>query len=136
MSSALPASIESSLQALCAAIVSAPEIQSARVNAEAFLADDAAVSLYRDMMTLGSQLQQLHRSGGELDEVEVERFEQLRSDSNNHPAIQSFHEAQDVLQGVANAINGFVSKTLEKGAVPSAEEVFGAGGCGEGCGCH
>lgn len=136
MSSAIPASIESHLQALCSAIVAAPEIQSARVSAEAFLADDNAVSLYRDMMTLGSQLQQLHRSGGELDEAEVERFEQLRTESNNHSAIQSFHEAQDVLQGVANAVNGFVSKSLEKGAIPTAEEVFGGGGCGEGCGCH
>jgi cell fate (sporulation/competence/biofilm development) regulator YlbF (YheA/YmcA/DUF963 family) len=136
MSTAIPASIETPLQALCNAIANAPEIQAARVNAEAFLADDNAVSLYRDMMTLGSQLQQQHRSGAELDEGEVERFEKLRSDSNNHPAIQSFHDAQDILQGVANAINGFVSKTLEKGSVPTAEEVFGGGGCGEGCGCH
>ena len=33
-------------------------------------------------------------------------------------------------------LGGFVTKTLEKGSVPTAEEVFGAGGCGEGCGCH
>jgi cell fate (sporulation/competence/biofilm development) regulator YlbF (YheA/YmcA/DUF963 family) len=136
MSSAIPAPVETRLQALCAAIADAPEIRSARQQAEAFLADDAAVGLYREMMTLGNQLQQMHRAGEQLDDDEVQRFEQLREQSNNHPGIQSFHDAQDVLQGIANAVNGFVTKTLEKGSVPSAEEVFGSGGCGEGCGCH
>jgi cell fate (sporulation/competence/biofilm development) regulator YlbF (YheA/YmcA/DUF963 family) len=136
MSSPLSETIESRLTDLCAAIANDPAIRSARDQAEAFLADDNAVGLYREMMTLGNQLQQLHRAGEQLDEAEVERFEDLRSRSNNHSGIQAFHEAQDILQGVANAVNGFISKTLEKGAVPSPDEVFKSGGCGEGCGCH
>ena len=136
MSSALPASIEARLIDLCAAIADAPEIRAAREQAEAFLADDAAVGLYREMMTLGSQLQQLHRSGEQLDDDEVERFEELRTRSNNHAGIQSFHAAQDTLQNIANAVNGYVTKTLERGTVPAAEEVFASGSCGEGCGCH
>ncbi len=136
MSSPLPSTIESRLQDLCAAIAEAPEIRSARGQAEAFLADDGAVGLYRDLMTLGSQLQERHRAGEEIGETEVERFEDLRDRSDNHPGIQSFQAAQDVLQNVANFVNGFVTKTLEKGVVPSHEEVFGSGGCGTGCGCH
>jgi hypothetical protein len=47
-----------------------------------------------------------------------------------------FLNAQEVLSGVAEAVNAFVSKTLESGRVPSAEEMVKKGGCGEGCGCH
>ena len=50
-------------------------------------------------------------------------------------AIQSFNEAQDVLQTIASTVNTYVTKTLEKGRVPAAEELS-SGGCGEGCGCH
>ena len=136
MSSPLSETVEARLTDLCTAIANDPAIQSARDQAEAFLADEDAVGLYREMMTLGNQLQQLHRAGEQLDEAEVERFEELRTRGNNHSGIQAFHEAQDTLQGVANAVNGFISKTLERGKVPSPEEVFQSGGCGEGCGCH
>jgi cell fate (sporulation/competence/biofilm development) regulator YlbF (YheA/YmcA/DUF963 family) len=136
MSSPLSETIESRLTDLCSAIAADPQIRSARDQAEAFLADEQAVGLYREMMTLGNQLQQLHRAGEQLDEAEVERFEELRTRGNNHASIQAFHQAQDTLQSVATAVNGFISKTLERGAVPTPEEVFQSGSCGEGCGCH
>jgi cell fate (sporulation/competence/biofilm development) regulator YlbF (YheA/YmcA/DUF963 family) len=136
MSSPLSETIESRLTDLCSAIAADPQIRSARDQAEAFLADEQAVGLYREMMTLGNQLQQLHRAGEQLDEAEVERFEELRTRGNNHAGIQAFHQAQDTLQSVATAVNGFISKTLERGAVPTPEEVFQSGSCGEGCGCH
>ncbi len=136
MSSSIPATVETQLNELCAAIAGAAEIQSAREQAEAFLADEDAVGLYREMMTLGNKLHQIHHSGGEVDDAEVERFEDLRDQSDAHPGIQAFQEAQDVLQNVANFVNGFVTKTLERGRVPTHEEVFGSGGCGTGCGCH
>ena len=136
MTSPLSESVETRLTELCAAIAADPEIRSARDQAEAFLADEEAVGLYREMMTLGNQLQQLHRAGEQLDEAEVERFEELRTRGNNHSGIKAFHDAQDTLQAVANAVNGFISKTLERGVVPAPEEVFQSGGCGEGCGCH
>jgi cell fate (sporulation/competence/biofilm development) regulator YlbF (YheA/YmcA/DUF963 family) len=131
----LPTSIEESLETLCAAIVADEEVRTAREQAEAFLADEAAVGLYREMMTLGNRLHDLHHSGGEVDDAEVEKFEGLRSRVDGHKGIQAFQEAQQVLQGVANLVNGFVTKTLERGRVPTAEEVNG-GGCGSGCGCH
>ncbi len=136
MSSSLPATVASRLNELCAAIADAPEIRSAREQAEAFLADDEAVGLYREMMTLGNRLHQIHHAGGEVEDAEVGRFESLRDRSEAHAGIQAFQEAQEVLQNVANFVNGFVTKTLERGKVPTHEEVFGSGGCGAGCGCH
>jgi cell fate (sporulation/competence/biofilm development) regulator YlbF (YheA/YmcA/DUF963 family) len=136
MSSPLSETVEFRLTELCAAIASDPAIRSARDQAEAFLADEAAVGLYREMMTLGNQLQQLHRAGEQLDDAEVERFEDLRTRGGSHPGIQAFHGAQDTLQGVANAVNSFITKTLEKGAVPTPDEIYQSGSCGEGCGCH
>ena len=55
-----------------------------------------------------------------------------------NPLVKHFNDAQETLQGIANMVNGFVTKTLEKGRVPTQEEVFGAssGSCGTGCGCH
>lgn len=136
MTQLLAPALVSQIDALCAAIVADPDVQKAREQAEAFLADEAAVNLYREVMTLGRTLEQRHRGGQKLDTNEVNRFQDLQDQADAHEGIQAFVAAQDVLQQVANHVNGFVTKTLEKGSVPTAEEVFGAGGCGEGCGCH
>lgn len=131
----LPA-FEESLNALCAVIAANPEVQAARESAEAFLADEDAVSLYRELMNTGRDLERRHRSGQAISADEVEAFTDLQEQADGHDGIRSFNEAQEVLQQIANTVNGFVSKTLETGKVPSHEEVLGGGGCGEGCGCH
>jgi cell fate (sporulation/competence/biofilm development) regulator YlbF (YheA/YmcA/DUF963 family) len=136
MTQLLAPALISQIEALCAAIVADPDVQKAREQAEAFLADEAAVDLYREVMTLGRTLEQRHRGGQKLDTNEVNRFQDLQDQADAHEGIQAFVAAQDVLQQVANHVNGFVTITLAKGRVPTAEEVFGAGGCGEGCGCH
>lgn len=132
---ALPA-IEAKIQDLCAAIAANSEVLTAREQAEAFLADESAVNLYREVMTLGRSLEQRDRSGQEISNLDIETFEELREKADAHDGIRSFQEAQEVLQGVANMVNAFVSKTLEKGKVPTTEEVFGGEKCGSGCGCH
>ncbi|TDU68076.1 cell fate (sporulation/competence/biofilm development) regulator YlbF (YheA/YmcA/DUF963 family) [Prosthecobacter fusiformis] len=136
MNAAIAPVIASHIEALCAAIAADPEVQSARSDAESFLADENAVSLYRDVMTLGRSLEQRHRSGAEMEPDEVTRFQSLQEQADGNETIQSFMAAQDLLQDVANKVNGFVTKTLEKGRVPTHDEVFGQAGCGEGCGCH
>lgn len=136
MNAAINPAIASKIEALCAAIAADAEVQEARNKAETFLADEEAVSLYRDVMTLGRSLEQRHRSGAELEPAEVSRFEALQGQADAHEGIQSFMAAQDLLQDVANKVNGFVTKTLEKGRVPTHDEVFGQAGCGSGCGCH
>ncbi|HAL70429.1 MAG TPA: hypothetical protein DCP71_01485 [Verrucomicrobiales bacterium] len=136
MNAAIDPIIASHIEALCAAIAADPEVQAARNQAESFLADEGAVSLYRDVMTLGRSLEQRHRSGAEMEPSEVSRFQSLQDQADASEVIQSFMAAQDLLQDVANKVNGFVTKTLEKGRVPTHDEVFGQAGCGEGCGCH
>jgi cell fate (sporulation/competence/biofilm development) regulator YlbF (YheA/YmcA/DUF963 family) len=141
MSPLIAPAITAHLEALCAAIVADPEIQSAREAAESFLADEQAVALYRDVMNLGRTLEQRHRSGVELEAEDLSRFQMLQDQADQHEGIQAFMAAQDALQSVANAVNGYVTKTLEKGRVPELEEVMGGGccgggGCGSGgCGC-
>lgn len=135
MSATLAPSIEENLMALCRAIAAEPSVQNARERAEAFLADDAAVTLYRDVVNLGRTLETRHRNGEAITDDEVTAFDDLRDKADAHPGIQAFNGAQDVLQAIATAVNTYVTKTLEKGRVPAAEEMS-SGGCGTGCGCH
>ena len=137
MSPAIAPAITAQIESLCAVIAADPEVQSAREAAEAFLADDQAVALYREVMNLGRSLEQRHRSGVELEAEDLSRFQNLQDQADQHEGIQSFMAAQDALQAVANTVNGFIAKTLEKGSVPALDEVMGGGCCGGGgCGCH
>jgi cell fate (sporulation/competence/biofilm development) regulator YlbF (YheA/YmcA/DUF963 family) len=137
MTAALSPAITAKIQALCETIAADPEVRSARENAEAFLANEQAVALYRDVITMGRNLEQQHRSGLDIDDEDISRFQALQSKADADENIRAFNAAQEVLQDVASHVNGFVTKTLEKGRVPDAEEVFsGNGGCGSGCGCH
>lgn len=136
MSTLTEASIEEKIQELCAAIVSDDEVQEARNTAEAFLADEAAVGVYRQVAMAGRELEKKQRSGIQLSDEEIEAFNDLQEKAEANPAVKGFQEAQQTLQDVAELINAWVTKTLEKGRVPTEEEVFPSGGCGEGCGCH
>ena len=132
------ATIEEKIQELCEAIVADEEVKIAREHAEAFLADEDAVSLYRQMASLGRSLHQKQHNGEEPTPAEEREFNDLQNRCDAHPMIVAFTEAQQVLQGIAETVSGYVSKTLERGQVPTEEEVWGksGGGCGEGCGCH
>ena len=128
--------IDTKLNELCAAIATDAEMLSARDRAETFLADNAAVALYREVMTLGRDFERRQHQGEEVAESDLTRFETLQAQADAHPAIRAFADAQEKLQGVLQTVNGFVAKTLESGKVPTHEEVFGGGSCGTGCGCH
>ncbi|MDB6138274.1 MAG: control of competence regulator comk ylbf/ymca [Verrucomicrobiaceae bacterium] len=133
-------SIEDKIQELCAAIVADDEVQEARKNAEAFLADESAVGVYRQVALAGRELEKKQRQGHELSDEEIESFNQLQEKAETNPAVKEFQTAQETLQDVAELIQAWVTKTLEKGRVPTEEEVFPngseGGSCGEGCGCH
>ena len=136
MTSTPTTEIETQVQALCTAIAESQEVRSARDQAEAFLANQDVVGQYREMMTLGAQLQQRHQSGEQLDDAEIAHFQELKSTTEASDLVQGFQSAQRTLQEVANLVNGYVTKTLETGRVPSPEEMASEGSCGEGCGCH
>lgn len=128
--------IQSKIIELCETLVADAEIQSARQTAEVFLADEQAMSLYRDMANLGRALHQKQHHDEEPTQAEIQRFNSLQESCEANPVIAGFLNAQDILSGVAEAVNAFVSKSLQSGEVPSAEQLVKKGGCGEGCGCH
>jgi cell fate (sporulation/competence/biofilm development) regulator YlbF (YheA/YmcA/DUF963 family) len=131
-------SIEDKIQELCAAIIADEEVNTARERAEAFLADDEAVALYRRMSTLGRELHQRDHDGVQPSVADVNEYTSLQRLCSEHPGVTSFVESRQVLQGIAEMVSGYVSFTLEKGRIPSDNELWGdaEGGCGEGCGCH
>lgn len=133
--SASPA-IQSKIIELCQAIVADGEIQNARQQAEAFLADESAMSLYREMASLGRALHQKQHQDVEPTTEEVSRFNALQDRCEANPVISGFLGAQDILSSVAETVNAYVGKSLESGRVPAAEDLVKKGGCGEGCGCH
>lgn len=128
--------IQTKIIELCEILVADGEVKSAREQAEAFFADEQAVSLYREMASFGRSLHQKQHHGEEPSDAELSRFNSLQDKCEASPAISSFLNAQQILSGVAEAVNAFVSKSLESGRVPSPEEMVKKGGCGEGCGCH
>jgi cell fate (sporulation/competence/biofilm development) regulator YlbF (YheA/YmcA/DUF963 family) len=128
--------IDNKIQELCEAIIQDEEVRNAREQAELFLSDEDAVSLYRQMAGMGRSFHQRQHQGEEPSAAEVRQFEDLQNRCDAHPLIVAFVEAQQVLSGIAETVNGYVSKTLERGAIPTEAEVFGEGSCGEGCGCH
>lgn len=128
--------IQSKILELCETIVADGELKGARQQAEAFFADEQAMSLYREMASLGRSLHQKQHHGEEPSDTEVSRFNSLQDKCESSPVISSFLNAQQILSGVAEAVNAFVSKSLESGRVPSADDMEKKGGCGEGCGCH
>lgn len=128
--------IQSKIIELCEALVADGEVKSARQQAEAFLADEQAVSLYREMANLGRSLHQKQHRDEEPTDDELSRFNSLQDKCEASPVITGFLGAQEILSGVAEAVNAFVGKSLESGRVPSADEMTKKGSCGSGCGCH
>lgn len=128
--------IQSKIIELCEALVADGDVQSARDKAETFLSDDAAMSLYREMATLGRSLHQKQHQGEEPGAEEISHFNALQDRCEANPVISGFLGAQKLLSGVAESVNAFVGKSLESGRVPAPEEMEKKGSCGEGCGCH
>jgi cell fate (sporulation/competence/biofilm development) regulator YlbF (YheA/YmcA/DUF963 family) len=132
----MTAAIEERLQALCATIAADADVQAAREQAESFLTDEAGVTLLRNLMTMSRDINGRQHHGEEVSDEEVQQLVELKAEADGHAGIRSFHEAQDVLQTIVDSVNGFVTKTVERGRVPTHDEVFGGGSCGAGCGCH
>ncbi len=140
MSTTAATTIEDKIQELCQAIVDDAEVTAARDRAEAFLADDEAVALYRRMTNLGRTIHQRQHEGVQPSLSEVTEFNNLQAMCGSHPGVTDFMEARQILQGIVEMVNGYVSFTIEKGRIPEEAELWGqdegGGGCGEGCGCH
>lgn len=127
--------VEAKIQELCATIAEDDEVKMARSRAEAFLADPKAVEAYREMALLGRELQQNQQSGIKPTEGEIARFRRLQERCDEQPLVAPFLEAQQFLNGIAERVSVYVGKTLEKGSVPTEDEISSQGCCGSGGGC-
>jgi cell fate (sporulation/competence/biofilm development) regulator YlbF (YheA/YmcA/DUF963 family) len=120
---------------LCETILQQPQFQSIRRRIEAFLADPEAQSQYECLSDLGRQLHDKQHQGLALTSAEIAAFDRQRDSFARNAVAAAFVEAQEEMHRLQQQITRCVSKTLELGAVPSAEDLAD-GSCGSDCGCH
>jgi cell fate (sporulation/competence/biofilm development) regulator YlbF (YheA/YmcA/DUF963 family) len=120
---------------LCQTILDHPDFQSIRSNIDTFMSNDTAKNDYQNLMEKGEELNHKQNQGVRLSPEEISQYEAQRDKVVNNPVSAAFIQAQQEVQEIQQSINTYLSKTLELGRVPSADEL-GGGGCGSGCGCH
>jgi cell fate (sporulation/competence/biofilm development) regulator YlbF (YheA/YmcA/DUF963 family) len=122
-------------RALCQTIFDHPTMGSIRRQIDTFLSDANARGQYEAVMNKGQALQEKQSKGGQLDGAEIADFEKRRDALLNNPVARGFLDAREELHGIQHSIQKYVSKTLELGRVPTAEDLEDHS-CGDGCGCH
>jgi cell fate (sporulation/competence/biofilm development) regulator YlbF (YheA/YmcA/DUF963 family) len=106
-----------------------------RQHIDTFLSDPNARGQYESVMSKGQALQEKQSKGGQLDGAEIADFEKHRDALLNNPVARGFLDAREELHEIQHSIQKYVSKTLELGRVPTAEDLEDHS-CGDGCGCH
>ena len=119
---------------LCQAIVQEPETCAALKRIETFMSDDKARAQYEGVMAKGQALNEKQQRSIPLTGEEISAFEKDREALLKNPVARGFLDAQEEMHGVHEAINKYVTKTLELGRVPE-EADFESCDCGHGCGC-
>ncbi len=120
---------------LCQAILDTPDFQSIRARVNAFMTHDQAQDQYRQLSQKRDLLQQKQEQGQALSNEEISDFEQDREAFLNNPVARGFLDAQEEMHDIKKMVTQYVTKTMELGRVPSADEVQ-PGTCGHGCNCH
>ena len=119
---------------LCQSILDHPDFQSVRQNIDAFMSDEKAKQEYQSLVERGEELHHKQHQGVRLSDEEIKGYEAQRDRVVNNPLAANFIRAQQEVQGIQESVNKYLSKTLELGRVPSAEDLE-EGNCGSGCGC-
>lgn len=127
--------IEEKTQELCQTIIAEPEMISIRSRIDTFLADTSARGQYETLMGMGQALQEKQQHGQTLAPAEISDFEKSRESLLANPVARGFLDAQEKLHEIQHSIQKKISKTLELGRLPTAEDLE-EGSCGHGCGCH
>jgi cell fate (sporulation/competence/biofilm development) regulator YlbF (YheA/YmcA/DUF963 family) len=120
---------------LCNTILAQPNMTVIRKSIDAFMADDKSRADYESLMAKGQALHEKQHQSLPLSGDEIGEFEKHRESVLNNPVARNFLDAQEALHHIQQNIQTHVSKTLELGRLPSAEDLNG-GSCGSGCGCH
>lgn len=120
---------------LCQSILDHPEFQTIRRDIDVFMANESAKNDYQSLVDKGEELNHKQHQGVRLSQDEIAAYESQRERVVNNPISAGFIRAQQEVHGIQESVNKFLSKTIELGRVPSAEDLEG-GSCGHGCGCH
>jgi cell fate (sporulation/competence/biofilm development) regulator YlbF (YheA/YmcA/DUF963 family) len=131
----MPTKIEEKTRELCQTLIAQPEMLSIRKRIDTFLADAPARDQYETLMGKGHALQEKQQHGQPLASAEISDFEKSREALLKNPVASGFLDAQEELHAIQHSIQKQISKTLELGRVPTAEDLE-EGSCGHGCGCH
>jgi cell fate (sporulation/competence/biofilm development) regulator YlbF (YheA/YmcA/DUF963 family) len=123
------------IEELCQTILNQPEVKSIRQRIDAFNADAAAQKQYETLAERGEYLQHKQQQGAQLTDAEIQEFEKHREAFFANPVAKGFVDAQQQMHKMQDSVSKYVSKTLELGRVPAAEDME-SGSCGSGCGCH
>jgi len=120
---------------LCSAILAQPNMGTIRKSIDAFMADEKSRADYETLMEKGQALHEKQHRSLPLSGEEISDFEKQREAVLNNPVARGFLDAQEAMQQIQGSIQQHVSKTLELGRLPKAED-FEEHGCGSGsCGC-
>ena len=119
---------------LCQSILDNPEFQSIRKSIDVFMADERAKEAYQSLVEKSEELNHKQHQGVQLTQEEISEYETHRERVVNNPVAADFIKAQQEVHGIQESVNKYLSKTLELGRVPNAEDLDG-GNCGHGCGC-
>lgn len=119
---------------LCSTILAQPGMGSIRKNIDNFMADDKSRADYESLMAKGQALHEKQHRSLPLSGEEIGEFEKHRETVLNNPVARGFLDAQEALHHLQESIQTQISKTLELGRLPSAEDLEGS--CGHGCGCN
>jgi len=119
---------------LCDTILAQPNMSVIRKTIDTFVADDKARAQYEIVMTKGQALHEKQHKSLPLSGEEISDFERSREDMLANPVAKNFLEAQDAMHHIQGTIQKLITKTLENGNVPTAEDLNES--CGHGCGCH
>jgi len=120
---------------LCQSILDHPDFQSIRRDIDTFMGNDGAKEQYQALVEKSEELNHKQQQGVRLTQDEITAFETQRERVVSNPVASNFIKAQQEVHGIQESVNKYLSKTLELGRVPTAEDLDG-GSCGSGCGCH
>jgi len=132
----LEMTIDEKIQDLCEAILGDSEYQESAGHIEALLADPESKAAYVKFAEKGDEMHQKQHSGEKVTDEDLDTYEELRKAAEENPKVKAFMDAQSELNAIHQKVSKYVSKTIESGKVPTAEEMNAKDGCcGGGCGC-
>lgn len=131
----MPTKVETKTNELCEAILEQLQKGGIRQRIDTFLSDATARGQYESLMNKGQALQEKQHNGETLDPAEISAFEKDRDALLRNPVASGFLDAQEEMHDLQHSVQKFVSKTIELGRIPNAEDLT-EGSCGGGCHCH